>query len=43
MDWFYPVLCGVMTGDSARDRLEDGMDRFLEAGWAVGASPTNRG
>jgi len=42
MDWFYPVLCGVMTGDSARDRLEDGMDRFLEAGWAVGASPTNR-
>ena len=32
MDWFYPVLCGVMTGDSARDRLEDGMDRFLEAG-----------
>ncbi|WP_254522304.1 prenyltransferase [Natrinema caseinilyticum] len=32
MDWFYPVLCGVLTGDRARNRLEAGMDRFLEAG-----------
>ncbi|MDS0473423.1 prenyltransferase [Natrinema sp. 1APR25-10V2] len=32
MDWFYPVLCGVLTGDPAARRLEAGMDRFLEAG-----------
>lgn len=32
MDWFYPVLCGVVTGDQARERLEAGMDRFLEDG-----------
>ncbi|NUC73278.1 prenyltransferase [Haloterrigena sp. SYSU A558-1] len=30
MDWFYPVLCGVVIGDSARDRLDAGADRFLE-------------
>ncbi|PCR92470.1 prenyltransferase [Natrinema ejinorense] len=32
MDWFYPVLCGVLGGDPARQRLEAGMDRYLEAG-----------
>ncbi|WP_254762892.1 prenyltransferase [Natrinema marinum] len=32
MDWFYPVLCGVLTGDPARNRLEAGLDRFLEEG-----------
>jgi hypothetical protein len=32
MDWFYPVLCGVVTGDEARERLEAGTDRFLEDG-----------
>ncbi|WP_049888295.1 prenyltransferase [Natrinema sp. J7-2] len=30
MDWFYPVLCGVVTGDAARQRLEAGLERFLE-------------
>jgi hypothetical protein len=32
MDWYYPVLCGVVTGDAARDRLAAGTDRFLEEG-----------
>ncbi|SEQ94806.1 prenyltransferase [Natrinema salaciae] len=32
MDWFYPVLCGVLTGEPARQRLEAGFDRYLEAG-----------
>ncbi len=32
MDWFYPVLCGVVTGGPARERLEAGMDRLLEEG-----------
>ncbi|OAQ51246.1 hypothetical protein HTG_18050 [Natrinema mahii] len=32
MDWFYPVLCGVVTGDPGRQRLEAGMDRYLEEG-----------
>ncbi|ELY82786.1 glucosidase family protein [Natrinema pallidum] len=32
MDWFYPVLCGVLTGEPARARLEADMDRFLEDG-----------
>nr|WP_273737039.1 hypothetical protein [Natrinema soli] len=29
---FYPVLCGVVTGEPARERLEAGMDRLLEEG-----------
>lgn len=32
MDWFYPVLCGVLTDDVARQRLEAGTDRFVEEG-----------
>ena len=30
MDWYYPVLCGVLGGDRARRRLEAGWDRFVE-------------
>lgn len=32
MDWFYPVLCGVVTGSAARDRLRMDADRFVEPG-----------
>jgi GH15 family glucan-1,4-alpha-glucosidase len=35
MDWYYPVLTGVMTGDRARDRLADGWDRFILPGRGV--------
>lgn len=32
MDWFYPILCGVVSDDDARDRVDEGIDRFLEPG-----------
>jgi hypothetical protein len=32
MDWFYPVLCGVYTGEPARERLAADADRFVEEG-----------
>ncbi|MEO1039742.1 MAG: hypothetical protein AAFX09_09360 [Pseudomonadota bacterium] len=31
MDWYYPVLTGVLTGVAARARLEFGWDRFVVA------------
>jgi hypothetical protein len=32
MDWYYPVLCGAVRGDRARERLDRGWDRFVEPG-----------
>jgi hypothetical protein len=32
MYWFYPVLCGVVTGEAARTRLDDREAEFLEPG-----------
>lgn len=32
MKWFYPVLCGIVRGEAADERLDAGMDRFLERG-----------
>ena len=32
MDWYYPVLTGVVTGDQARVRMSDGWDRFVVGG-----------
>jgi hypothetical protein len=29
MDWYYPVLCGVVTGAAATDRLADRWDEFV--------------
>ncbi len=29
MDWYYPVLCGAISGGAARDRLEEGWDAFV--------------
>jgi hypothetical protein len=29
MDWFYPVLCGAITGDRARERLESHWKKFV--------------
>ncbi|MCH9691254.1 MAG: terpene cyclase/mutase family protein [Gammaproteobacteria bacterium] len=31
MDWFYPVLCGVIDGDAARARLQAKWDQFVVA------------
>jgi hypothetical protein len=35
MDWYYPVLCSVFTGQSAAERLAEGWDRFVEPGLGV--------
>ena len=35
MDWYYPVLAGVVTGGAARDRLAAGHDRFVLKGLGV--------
>jgi hypothetical protein len=29
MDWYYPVLCGALTGDSARKRIEQHWKKFV--------------
>ncbi len=29
MDWFYPILCGVYTGDHAQKRIERNWNRFV--------------
>jgi hypothetical protein len=35
MDWYYPVLAGVVTGDPARARLRAAWDRFVISGEGV--------
>ncbi len=35
MDWYYPVLCGVVTGDPGRERLAHRFDAFSMEGWGV--------
>lgn len=35
MDWYYPVLTGVLTGAAGRERLRQGWDRFVLEGEGV--------
>ncbi|MDQ1428915.1 MAG: hypothetical protein QOK39_2391 [Acidimicrobiaceae bacterium] len=35
MDWYYPVLCGAVAGDTARARLAERWDVFVLAGVGV--------
>ena len=35
MDWYYPVLCGVMTGEVGRERLAHRLGAFTLDGWGV--------
>jgi hypothetical protein len=35
MDWYYPVLCGAVTGEEARKRIERSWDKFVVPGWGV--------
>ena len=35
MDWYYPVLAGVLSGDAARARLAGGYSRFVMDGLGV--------
>jgi hypothetical protein len=35
MDWYYPVLCGVLDGDVGRERLKERFDTFILDGRGV--------
>lgn len=35
MDWYYPVLCGVIRGQTARDRLAERYETFVMEGKGV--------
>jgi hypothetical protein len=35
MDWYYPVLTGVVVGDAGRERLAARYDRFVDEGRGV--------
>ncbi|MCT2590193.1 prenyltransferase [Streptomyces sp. N2-109] len=35
MDWYYPVLGGAVRGAAAKERLEEGWDRFVVPGLGV--------
>ncbi len=35
MDWYYPVLTGVLTGEAAKARLADGWDTFAMEGLGI--------
>lgn len=35
MDWYYPVLAGVLTGEAAKARLAEGWDTFVMDGLGV--------
>ncbi len=35
MDWYYPVMCGVITGDEARERIHNGWAKFVVHGCGV--------
>ena len=35
MDWYYPILCGAVTGRDARKRLERYWDKYTAPGWGV--------
>ena len=35
MDWYYPVLCGAVSGSEARQRIEKSWDKFAVPGWGI--------
>ncbi|HET7482725.1 MAG TPA: prenyltransferase, partial [Actinomycetota bacterium] len=35
MDWYYPVLAGIVTGHAAKDRLAERWDEFVVEPWGV--------
>jgi len=35
MDWFYPILCGVVTGGAASSRIDRGWKKFVVEGLGV--------
>ena len=41
MDWYYPVLCGALTGERALTRFDDGAERHVMDGHGVRCVSTN--
>lgn len=35
MDWYYPVLCGAITGEEAQKRIDHHWDKFVVPYWGV--------
>ena len=35
MDWYYPVLCGAVTGADAHKRIDKSWTKFVEPGWGA--------
>jgi hypothetical protein len=35
MDWYYPVLCGAVTGAAARKRIDKYWEKFVVPDWGV--------
>lgn len=35
MDWYYPVLCGVMRGKEAKDQIKRYWEKFVVEDWGV--------
>lgn len=35
MDWYYPVLCGVLRGKEAKNRIERSWNDFTVSGWGI--------
>ncbi|MCK9275585.1 MAG: hypothetical protein M0P57_10910 [Syntrophales bacterium] len=35
MDWYYPVLCGAVTGNDAVKRIKKSWNKFVVSGWGV--------
>ena len=35
MDWYYPILCGAVTGLEARKRIDKSWDKFVVPEWGV--------
>lgn len=35
MDWYYPVLCGAITGGEAKKRIDHLWDKFVVPDWGV--------
>lgn len=35
MDWYYPVLCGAVSGVEARGRIDRGWEKYAVPGWGI--------
>ncbi len=35
MDWYYPILCGAVTGSDARARVDRSWEKFIIPDWGV--------